>query len=163
MFAGKDIKLRRAGLDDAQLLWAWANDPGVRAVSFSTDAIPWERHIQWLQSKLAAPGCVFFVAMDAHGAPIGQVRYDIKAGEAVISIGLAAHHRGKGYGASIIHQADQELFDVSGVEVIHAYIKAGNEPSRRVFTRAGYEEAGMATVGNESAHHFILRKYASSS
>ncbi len=36
------IRLRRAGPGDARLLWEWANDPGVRAASFSSDPILWE-------------------------------------------------------------------------------------------------------------------------
>lgn len=154
----KAIKLRRSNIDDSRLLWEWANEPEARALSFSTDIIPWEQHLQWLNAKLAAQDCVLFIAVDKHDNPIGQIRYELQAKAAVISISVADSYRGKGFGTRMIHLADQELFDSSSVNVIHAYVKENNEPSIRVFTRAGYENLGLQIVQGHSAYHFVRRK-----
>ena len=79
---GGSLRLRRADENDSQLLWDWANDPDVRTVSFSTEPIPWERHLQWFNAKLADPDAVLYVAIDPEGTPIGHVRYQIDGARA---------------------------------------------------------------------------------
>ncbi|HEY6329370.1 MAG TPA: UDP-2,4-diacetamido-2,4,6-trideoxy-beta-L-altropyranose hydrolase, partial [Blastocatellia bacterium] len=40
------VRLRRATTNDSLVVWKWANDPGVRLVSFSPDPIPLESHLE---------------------------------------------------------------------------------------------------------------------
>jgi spore coat polysaccharide biosynthesis predicted glycosyltransferase SpsG len=47
------LSLRPANADDARLIWEWASDPTVRAVSFTSVPIPWETHVRWFDSKLS--------------------------------------------------------------------------------------------------------------
>ena len=83
-----EIWLRPAGAEDCRLIWEWANEPTVRSASFSTEAIPWERHQQWFAAKLNDPGCAFFIGVNESGVPIGQLRCDMSDRTAVISISL---------------------------------------------------------------------------
>ena len=63
---------------------------------FSSEPIPWEQHQHWFDNKLNDPGCVFFIALDVEGAPIGQMRFDVDGEEAVISVSLAEQFHGLG-------------------------------------------------------------------
>jgi RimJ/RimL family protein N-acetyltransferase len=153
------LTLRPVTVDDCKMIWEWANDPTIRSVSFSSEPIPWERHSQWFQSKLIDANCLFFIALDADGIPIGQIRYELQGTEAVVSVSLAAGQRGKGYGAHIIQSASQQVFESTSVRLIHAYIKPDNLSSIRAFTRAGFSDFGPVDVnGNIARDYRIQRK-----
>lgn len=154
------LALRRVREDDCRLLWEWANDPTVRAVSFSSEPIPWEDHVEWFQSRLKDPYCLFYIAVDDEGTPVGQTRYDISDNEAVISVSIAKEFRGRGYGSEIIRIASEQVFNVSSVGIIHAYIKQANEASTRAFSKAGFRDAGTTTIHEHRAAHLILKREA---
>lgn len=152
------LTLREVREDDCRLLWEWANDPAVRAVSFSSQPISWEDHVEWFHSKINAPNHVIFIALDDEGTPVGQVRYTLEGNEAVISTSVAAHSRGRGFGSIMIHRADQKLFATLDVKVIHAYIKPDNDPSKRAFTSAGYFYLEQTPVQDQTASHYIRKR-----
>lgn len=139
------------------MIWEWANEPTIRSVSFSSEAISWERHSQWFQARLMDPNCLFFIALDAHGIPIGQIRYELKAAEAVVSVSLAIGRRGKGYGADIIESASRRVFGSTAVKLIHAYIKPDNISSIRAFTKAGFSDSGQVDVNGIAARDYRLQ------
>jgi UDP-2,4-diacetamido-2,4,6-trideoxy-beta-L-altropyranose hydrolase len=153
-----NLILRRAQPGDCKLLWEWANDPEVRANSFSRDTISWERHQEWFSAKLADPNCVLYIALDIHKRPVGQVRYDVVESRALVSISLAAEFRNKAYGGRLLTLAVEELFRTSSATMIDAYVKPTNETSLRVFTRAGFRRQEDATFAGRPAVHFTLEK-----
>lgn len=157
---GKQIRLRPVRQDDCKLLWDWANDPEVRAVSFSAEPIPWEHHINWFQARLNAPNCWFYIALNRDDVPIGQIRYDLERDRAVVSISVARNFRHQGYGSTLIRLASQQLFQDSDVTMIHAYIKPENETSMRVFLKADFQDMGTTIVKGHQAIHLVLRQQA---
>jgi UDP-2,4-diacetamido-2,4,6-trideoxy-beta-L-altropyranose hydrolase len=152
------LGLRRADEKDCRLLWDWANDPDVRTVSFSTQPIPWERHLQWFNAKLADPNAVLYLAIDPAGTPIGHVRYQIDGERAAVSISLAKPWRGKGFGRTILALATEELFRSTAATIIDAYVKPVNAISLQLFTRAGYTQLANESVDGQDALHFVLGK-----
>ena len=136
------------------MIWEWANDPTIRSASFSSEPISWKRHSQWFQAKLLDSNCLFFIALDPDGVPIGQIRYELQVPEAVVSVSLASGQRGKGYGVHIIQSASRQVFESTSVKLIHAYIKPDNLSSIRAFTKAGYSDFGPVEV-----HGNIARDY----
>jgi UDP-2,4-diacetamido-2,4,6-trideoxy-beta-L-altropyranose hydrolase len=153
------VTLRSVTAEDCKMIWEWANDPTIRSVSFSSEPISWEYHSQWFQAKLIDSNCLFFIALDADGIPIGQIRYELQATEAVVSVSLAFGQRGKGYGVHIIQSASQQVFESTAVRLIHAYIKPDNLSSIRAFTRAGFSDFGPVNVnGNFARDYRIQRK-----
>ncbi|HYX69142.1 MAG TPA: UDP-2,4-diacetamido-2,4,6-trideoxy-beta-L-altropyranose hydrolase [Terriglobales bacterium] len=152
------LLLRRASDADCEVIWKWASDPEVRAVSFSPEPIPWESHVSWFHARLADPFCLFYIASNAEGEPVGQARYDVSGQEAVISVSLARRFRGRGHGARLLRQASSKVLNEAGVKLVHAYVKPGNEASVHAFLRAGYRQAQPATVRGHQALHFILEK-----
>ncbi|NER37085.1 MAG: UDP-2,4-diacetamido-2,4,6-trideoxy-beta-L-altropyranose hydrolase [Oscillatoria sp. SIO1A7] len=154
---GKLLRLRSVRNEDCGLLWKWANEPDVRAASFSSEPISWETHVQWLGSKLRDPNCIFYIAVNREDVPIGQIRYDLERNrEAVVSICIGSKFRNRGYGSQIIAIACQKLFNVAKSERISAYIKPGNQASRRAFVKAGFQEVGTRLMrGGIEAIHLV--------
>jgi len=156
---GEKVRLRRVRENDCRLLWEWANDPDVRAVSFSSEPIPWEEHLRWFNFKLSDSDCLFLIAEDSTGIPVGQVRFDkVRKNEAVISVSVDRENRGKGYGSTIIQLASQKLFDLTEIHVIHAYMKQNNEASIRAFMKAGYQESGATIISGHQTVHLVLQR-----
>ncbi|MEE8451910.1 MAG: UDP-2,4-diacetamido-2,4,6-trideoxy-beta-L-altropyranose hydrolase [Thermoguttaceae bacterium] len=140
------LRVRRARRDDCRMLWHWANDPAVRAVSFSEEPIPWASHEQWFADKLRDPHSHLFIGCDENDTPVGQVRFDRAADRveddcAVISISIAPEHRQAGYGVSLIDAAVAEVFRRTALRKILALAKPNNEASKRLFRKARFEEA----------------------
>ncbi|MBI4523173.1 MAG: GNAT family N-acetyltransferase [Deltaproteobacteria bacterium] len=154
----QSVKLRHARENDCKLLWEWANDLDVRAVSFSRGSIPWETHVEWFRSKRDNPSCAFYIATVGAETPIGQIRFDLKGDQAVVSISVGREHRGKGYGSLLVRLSAGELFRTTAVTAIHAYVKRGNETSVRAFERAGYQNLGAITVEGEEAFQLFLSR-----
>jgi UDP-2,4-diacetamido-2,4,6-trideoxy-beta-L-altropyranose hydrolase len=154
------LYLRKVEEKDCRLLWEWANDPDVRAVSFSTEPIPWEQHVTWFKAKLADPNAVLYLATDSENVPVGQVRYQITQPDAVVSIDLAAGFRGKGLGGMALAMATEDLFQTTEVATVHAYVKPDNEPSIKLFNSAKFARRGVESVRGRPAVHFVLERKA---
>jgi RimJ/RimL family protein N-acetyltransferase len=134
------VSLRRAGVDDADLLWEIRSDPDVRRHSWNTGAVEHAEHIDWLRHKLGDADSRLYVVV-AHGKDVGQVRIDRRTDtEAEISIDLLPRRRGRGIGREAIRLGRQAAADELGVEVLVAEIKEGNVASQAAFAAAGFAE-----------------------
>ncbi|HEY1170952.1 MAG TPA: UDP-2,4-diacetamido-2,4,6-trideoxy-beta-L-altropyranose hydrolase [Verrucomicrobiae bacterium] len=140
------IRLRAATGSDAKLIFDWANDAGVRAVSFASEPIAWENHLTWFEGKLSDANYRIWVAEDSTGAAIGQVRFQIEGGTATISISLDAAQRGKNRGSLLIWTACKKLFAETDVKEVLAYIKPDNQASVRAFEKVEFQPKEEATV-----------------
>jgi len=152
------IKLRKVSEKDCRLIWEWANDPEVRAESFTSKAIPYNDHVKWFEGKINDPDCYLFIAENSKRKSVGQVRFELEGNDAIISISLDRKFRGKGYGSIIIALAAKKIFEISEVKVIHAYIKKGNIASMSAFQKAGFIFLENAVINDQHAGHYILEK-----
>lgn len=152
------IKLRKVSEKDCRLIWKWANDPKVRAESFTSKAIPYSDHVIWFERKINDPDCHLYIAENSDGKSVGQVRFELDENSATISISLDHKFRSRGYGTKIIALASQKLFEISEVNIIHAYIKKGNVASELAFQKAGFIFLENAQINSQHAGHFILEK-----
>jgi len=153
----KMIRLRPVQEEDCRLIWEWANDPDVRAVSFTSEPIAWDNHVKWFRSRLNDPSCIFYISNTSEGVPIGQIRFDLEGEEGVVSISIDSNHRGDGYGSAMISLASEKVFEVSNISVIHAYVKKGNDFSVRAFEKAGFKIEGIEEIYGTEAIRLILR------
>jgi UDP-2,4-diacetamido-2,4,6-trideoxy-beta-L-altropyranose hydrolase len=154
-----EIYLRRAQEGDARLLWEWANDPEVRAASFSSSPIPWETHVAWLEQKLGLADCLILIAEDEDGTPLGQIRFDRRNdGDAEVNITVAKEKRGRGLAARLIDAGIREQFGQAGCRRIHAFVKPENMASARAFARAGFIQLETTQVRANSALHFVCAR-----
>jgi UDP-2,4-diacetamido-2,4,6-trideoxy-beta-L-altropyranose hydrolase len=157
------LQLRAVREDDCRLLWEWANDPEVRAASFSSDPIPWETHLSWFHATLAESRSTaakrrLFVAEDEEGLAVGQIRFELRADAGWdVGISLSSRTRGRGLASELIGTGVRELMKHDGSSRIHAYVKPDNVPSVKSFERARFEKLGVERVRGHIAVHLIYR------
>jgi UDP-2,4-diacetamido-2,4,6-trideoxy-beta-L-altropyranose hydrolase len=153
------LRLRDVTLDDARQLWTWVNASDVRDVSFSREPIPWERHLEWLRSKLANPACRCWMGLNAEGQILGQVRFEAAPeGQAVISIVLDPSFRGQNLGRLLIWSACKKLFGETEWTAVLAFIKTSNVTSVRAFAGAGFQRRAEVQIKGHAALSFELTK-----
>jgi RimJ/RimL family protein N-acetyltransferase len=155
-----ELRMRRTVPDDCRILWDWANDPEVRAASFSIGSIPWEAHVAWFRAKLDDPCAILYTATYADDGPVGQVRFQQTGPRATLSIGMAKAFRGRGLGRMLLFLACERLFRESKLDAIDAYVKPDNETSLRLFSNAGFRRLGTESVCNQPAIHFVFERSA---
>ena len=151
------LQLRKAQAADSSFFLKWANEPYVRAMSFHPEPIPEQRHIQWFQAKLTSMESVLWVAENTYGVPVGQIRFDKKNQEMIVSLSVAPEFRGCGLGEKLIRLGCGQMSHDYGVPTFTALIKNKNISSQYAFTKAGFQ------MTNPDRHHektAIVMKYA---
>jgi SAM-dependent methyltransferase/RimJ/RimL family protein N-acetyltransferase len=147
---------RRPGMDDAALLWRWANDSETRGNAFDHSAIPYNSHLDWMQARLASPATLWWIFFDA-GEPIGQVRFDLTGTAADIDISVAPEGRGRGYGRAMLLQAIRNLRDERDDVRPRAAVLAHNTRSLAMFRACGFVPEGVDRRNGEDAIVLELR------
>ena len=140
------IRLRMAMSADEPLLLHWANDPQVRASSFSPEPIAPLDHHHWFQKSLKDPNRLLLIAMSADGCPIGQIRFDRQPAtaqpdesEAMVDLSLDRCARGHGLSPELVRLGLLEMkqhWDSATHAV--AEVLPSNNASNACFARAGF-------------------------
>jgi RimJ/RimL family protein N-acetyltransferase len=136
--------LRPACAEDSRQLWAWANDPLVRCMAFSTAPIPWDEHERWFATRLASSTDRNFLLTDADGTAAGQIRFeemDERPGVYQIDISIAPLRRGHGLGRVILRLGEDAMQRAHRGVVMRALVKRENAASLALFRSAGYVES----------------------
>ncbi|MBI2117624.1 GNAT family N-acetyltransferase, partial [Candidatus Peregrinibacteria bacterium] len=155
---GTRLRVRSIRPNDAECIWKWANDEETRRASFSSKKIPWKEHMRWFAERLADAHTLFLMGLDRDDTPIGYVRFEGKLNEVVLSIAIAPHRRGQGYGNELLQQGCQQFFQQRKDAHVSAYVKSGNKGSAVLFQKAGFHQLAHTTIKDNPALHFILRR-----
>jgi RimJ/RimL family protein N-acetyltransferase len=151
------LSIRRATGRDVDAFFEWANDPVTRANSFSPKPIGWPSHCSWFETALGDPRRLMYV-VSAGPDPIAHVRFDRWQGrEAEISMSLGPQWRGRRLSAPAIRLGSDTALNEWAIDLIHAFVKPGNEISLRAFRRAGYAERGTTEHKGCAAVHLIYQ------
>jgi UDP-2,4-diacetamido-2,4,6-trideoxy-beta-L-altropyranose hydrolase len=161
VLAGGRLRLRPAGPADSRLLWRWANDPLVRANSFTQARIPWAVHQQWLAGRLSTPGTAVYIAHDADENAVGQTRIEATPAGVVVGLSIAAPWRGRGLAAELLTTGAAKYWATHGAAELHAYVKTENAASAKSFASAGYALRGVVRVATQEAVHYVLQPSSS--
>ncbi|AQG99888.1 hypothetical protein A9R05_14495 [Burkholderia sp. KK1] len=130
------LTLRKVTAEDANLLYAWRNDPVTRSASHDTSEISRPRHDSWLAASLVNAQRQIFIA-EEDGRPVGTVRVDHGSdGTAELSWTVAPDARGKGVATRMVRLVAEE---VCRAWPIRAEVKAGNDASAKVAGAAGMQ------------------------
>jgi len=157
------LRLRPVQFEDRRLLWEWANDPDVRAASFSSEPISWKAHEVWFDEKLHSlqgsdSKTLIFIAEDEEAKAVGQIRFDSRSeGEWEVGISLDRNMRGRGLGSELIAAGVRELLKEIRTARIHAHVKPLNRASAKSFENAGFRRSGMDQVRGIAAIHLIYQ------
>jgi UDP-2,4-diacetamido-2,4,6-trideoxy-beta-L-altropyranose hydrolase len=132
------VTLRGAVDDDVGRLLVWRND--VDAVRFSVSGRPVtaKDHQRWFAARRDDPQGRLWIA-EYGGTPVGQVRVDVKDGVGVVSVAVAAEHRGRGIASEMLRAIIAELSADSAVRTLRALVHPENRQSIRAFERAGFQ------------------------
>ena len=153
------VRLRPVRESDCKLLWKWANEPEVRAASFSSHYISWEEHTNWLQQKIKDPNCIHFIAVNGDEKPQGQIRFDIKDdGRATINVSIDKYFRSFGLGSIIIDKAVLNLFNNTMLNTVEANIKLDNLKSLKTFEKANFKLIAHKYINGNECMQYIRSK-----
>jgi RimJ/RimL family protein N-acetyltransferase len=153
-----ELKFRLATADDVHLLFEWANDDLVRANSYNQQPILLENHAKWFNDKLRDPNAIFLIFLNENELPVGQVRYQINGGEAVVGILIDKTHRGKGYASKMLSIAADYFHRLNPDIEIHAFVKVTNMPSYQAFVKAGYNLQGKLLYNNTDESFKLVKR-----
>lgn len=158
------ISLRPAIATDEALLLRWANDPQVRANSFSPEPIDPADHHHWFHTGQANPNRLQLIAKSADGCPIGQIRFDREpasteagASEATVDLSLDPCARGQGLAAELVRLGLQKMAQHWGPATdAVADVLQSNTVSNVCFARAGFtpEAVHAATPPSQSVNRW---------
>ena len=127
MGGGCDDKLQTGQASDAERLFIWRNDDITRAMSRSSELVPWASHVEWLDRRLATAEPGLFIA-EIDGVPVGTFRID---GDE-ISYTVAPDYRSRGYAIAMLKLA----MDSFGPKRAHIFRR--NAASISAARRAGH-------------------------
>jgi RimJ/RimL family protein N-acetyltransferase len=119
----------------------WRNDPDSRKGSRDQGVIPLDTHQVWFDQVLVSPERSLLIGENAHGEPIGQVRFDrmtTGVDSYEVSIAVAPESRGQGLALPLLAAAEVYFLDVHGSAQLHAYVDRNNKASEHLFGNAGY-------------------------
>lgn len=134
------IAIRRAVLEDCDAIYGWRNAEETRRYIFDAAPIPLEVHRQWYRKTLDNPHRVLLIG-ELAGKPVGVLRYDLAATEALISVYLVPGTQGQGIGAELIRCGSRWLkCNRPEISFINADILSDNTASKLAFERAFYKE-----------------------
>jgi UDP-2,4-diacetamido-2,4,6-trideoxy-beta-L-altropyranose hydrolase len=148
------LSLRPAFADDEALLLRWANDPQVRANSFSPEPIASAHHHHWFQRVLADPDRLLLIATAADGCPVGQIRFerlpastDGQPSEAMIDLSLDRCARGYGLASELVRLGLQAMEQHWGAATdAVAQVLTHNSSSNACFCRTGFIQEAVSVV-----------------
>lgn len=140
---------------DMRLVHELRNDQAARENSPSDRVIAWEEHAAWYRSALEEGRSAIFIVSYCDER-IGYVRFDCAINEAVVSIALAEHARGKGIGtASLRESIKQYCVDNNNCKHILAYVRLENSPSYYAFKKAGFSMQAIVKRNNIGMYKFV--------
>jgi RimJ/RimL family protein N-acetyltransferase len=157
------LTLRPARLEDSTLLLGWRNEEAVRQNSANPSEISEETHARWYASVLNSSLSKMYILMRGE-IPVGQIRFDLKEGVAVLSYSIDRLYRGQGLGAFLVAEGVQRAMrDFGSATIIRALVKPTNTPSLEALRKVGFVSRGLAPSGAlifESNHDKLSRARA---
>jgi diamine N-acetyltransferase len=137
------IIVRKAKEEDVLDVFNLSNLSSTRKYSINQNRVLWEDHLIWYKEVLKSEKVVLYIITDEKNFFLGQVRYTIYNKSAQISISIVDELKGKGYGLSILEKTQKLIVNEKGINKIIARINSKNEPSIKLFKRAGYKLVGV--------------------
>ncbi|MFH0840011.1 MAG: GNAT family N-acetyltransferase [Candidatus Omnitrophota bacterium] len=136
----KYISLLRATEDDGIHILNWRNDPTVQSNFFDSRRISFEEHMRWYKEKLRDPDAALYISRYGNDR-IGVIRFEKKKAAVSVSVNVAPHLIGKGFGSEIIRLGTERYYAETKQNVpVVAEIKIENISSQKAFRKAGYNK-----------------------
>jgi len=148
------LSLRRATMNDVDILFSWANEMETRKNSFHTAYISRSEHIEWLENKLQSNKDLLFMG-EIDSIPIGQIRYEKSTNlESVIGIFIAPRYRGMGMAAKLLLETVTVAANELDVCRHRAVVHEANYSSAHLFECAGFVLRRKLNVGGVECREY---------
>ncbi len=136
-----NLYLRKATMEDMDMIFAWANDPIVRQNAFCMELIPYENHVVWYKKIMESPDVLQYILMN-HEVPVGQIRLNVEPDQsAEIDYSIVKEYRGKGYGKQICDLLIKQIAKENiSVKTLIARVKPENHASSACFENNKFEK-----------------------
>ena len=151
------ITLRAATLEDREMIFRWRNDPFIIAQGSWHRAVEWEDHEKWFAETVRGIDRRMFIVLHDH-EPIGQIRFDRKQSDCVISVYLMPPHTGHGWGHQAIRMGCAAILEIWGVDRLIACVRLDNPMSRAAFLKAGFRESSAESLCPPEHYSLVLTR-----
>lgn len=132
------LYLRRATMEDMDLLFKWANNPDVRKNAFNTEPIPYENHVAWFNKMMLNNSVIQYILCE-NDIELGQIRLNIENETAVIDYSIDEVFRGKGLGTKMLTMIEEIIVSEKiPVFTLIGQVKYENKASAKAFIKNGY-------------------------
>jgi UDP-2,4-diacetamido-2,4,6-trideoxy-beta-L-altropyranose hydrolase len=136
------LYLRHGVEADAEPSWVWRNAESTRRYSTRSESLELVDHLLWWRNSLADPNRALLVA-ELGGSPVGVLRLDHKASDAIVSIYIDPLLTGIGLGVGILHAGRAWIrLNLQAVTRLLAVILPENRASTAAFAAAGFRNEG---------------------
>ncbi len=138
MINGKTIKLKSFGIEDANFLLRWNNDPDYAGKFEPYEPVTRGELEEWLPRN--KPDQLWYIIENTLSEKVGQIvgRYQ-KDGSVQIGYRVIPPARGRKYCTEAVATLIRHLFD-RGIERITAEANPRNTPSLRVLEKLGFDK-----------------------
>jgi len=146
MIRGKKVTFRAIERDDLSRLRDWRNSPEIRARTREFRLLSMMDQERWFEGLHNDRHTIMFAVLNGEGSLIGVVGLtyiDWKNRRAEVSIYVGEEGaQGKGYGYDALRTLLAYGFHTVNLHKLYAEIFAFNEPSIRLFEKAGFKRDG---------------------
>jgi len=147
MIHGEKVMFRAIERDDLPQLRDWRNDPEIRTRTREFRLLSMENQERWYKALHDDRNTVMFAVVNKARKLIGVVGLtyiDWKNRRAEVSIYIGDRSaQGKGYGFDTLRTIVRYGFEHVNLHKLYAEIFAFNEPSVRLFEKAGFRKDGV--------------------
>ena len=137
MFQKNHMVLRKAVLNDMDILHDWVNDKTVRKVSFNKDPIPYETHKKWFIKTINDKNVLIYI-LDYKSNPVGMIRFENKRNIVMLSYLISKDSRGRKLGKQILLMGVNQINDLWDLNHIYAETVPLNISSIKSLESAGF-------------------------
>lgn len=151
------IIFRKAEIKDMDNIYELSNEAEVRKNSYNSEKIELQTHKKWFLDKLNDRNCLFLVA-EMDELFLGQVRFDIRKEEALVSISIVREYRDIGLGDLILEKSMGILrTEKHAVTGVRAYVKERNMNSAKLFEKKGFKLVNNIKIKGQDSFDYFYR------
>lgn len=151
------VLLRRATIEDLDLLKRWDTDDAVASSGGDDDDYDWEhelpRDVAWREILIAEVDAVAIGVLVLIDARLEESHYwgdDVDEGTWAIDIWIGdQQHRSRGYGAEMMQQAVSRCFARHGARLVVIDPLQSNHRAIAFYRRLGFDDVGPRRFGND--------------
>ncbi|MDR1356070.1 MAG: GNAT family N-acetyltransferase [Tannerellaceae bacterium] len=142
------VKLRSLEPEDLDLLYAWENDSSTWRMGGTVS--PYSRYA--LRKHIAVSNKDIYelkqlrLMIEVCGVGVGLIDiydFDRHHGKASVGVLLDSEYRGRGYATRALSLVIDYAFSFLKLHQLYAYIPVGNEPSKTLFMRCGFDVSAV--------------------